>query len=129
MTPLQLTPCVPNMFLVWLLLGQKTILTVETILQETSGAVNATLPVATSEVIVGAAIKAHQNVRRSAAIPPKLLLQAMQEAVRCMQRPDGSVPAPSLVALALLLCPGPSGDKQAYAMLLVPSGMEVCPSR
>ena len=110
-------------------LGQITMLTVEMMLQETSGTVNATVPVATSEVIVGAAIKSHQNVRRSAAVPPNLLLQAMQDAVQSMHQDDGSVPAPSLVALALLLCPGSSEDKQAYAMLLVPSGMEVCPCR
>lgn len=105
--------------------GQTIMCTVEMMLQETSGAVNGTLPVATSEVIVGAAIKAHQNVRRSSTVPPNLLLQAMQDAVRCMQQADGGVPALSLLALALLLCPGSAEEKRACAMLLVPSGMEV----
>jgi hypothetical protein len=97
-------------------------------LQETSGVVDATLPAATSEVVVGAAIKAHQNVQRpSVLVQANLLLQAMQDAVRCMQLSDGGVPAPSLIALSLLLCPGSSSTKQAYAILLVPNGMEVSP--
>lgn len=108
---------------------QQSRFVIDRMLQETSGAVDATLPVATSEVIVGAAIKAHQNIQSAAAVPPTLLLQAMQDAVRCMQLSDGSVPAPSLIALALLLCPGSSEEKQEYAMLLVPNGTEVSPAR
>lgn len=94
-------------------------------MQETSGSLNCTVPPATSEVITSVAIKAHQHVQLSAPVPPNLLLQAMKAAVQCMQVADGTVPAVSLVAMALLLCPGPAEEKKAYALMLIPNGMEV----
>jgi hypothetical protein len=98
------------------------------ILQEASGLDEDIIPAATSKVSVGGAIKAHQNVQCSASVPANLLRQAMQDAALCMQLSDGSVPAPSLIALALLWSSGSPSAKQSYNLLLVPKGMEVGPS-